>query len=58
VDDALMTSLGFNIKNNSRDTSTPTGVGNSVYDAVRCRSATTVLAGVVGPMNAFLHRMV
>lgn len=34
VDDALMTSLGFNINNNSRDTSTPAGVGNSVYDAV------------------------
>lgn len=34
VDDALMTSLGFDINNNSRDTSTPAGVGNSVYDAV------------------------
>ena len=34
VDDALMTSLGFNINNNSRDTSTPAGVGNTIYDAV------------------------
>ena len=34
VDDNLMTSLGFDIHNNSRDTSTPPGVGNSVYDAV------------------------
>ena len=34
VNDTLMTSLGFNINNNSRDTSTPTGVGNSVFDAV------------------------
>ncbi len=34
ADDALMTSLGFNINNNSRDTSTPQGVGNTIYDAV------------------------
>ena len=34
VDDALMSSLGFDINNNSRDTSTPQGVGNSIYDAV------------------------
>lgn len=34
VDDALMTSLGYDINNNTRNTSTPTGVGNSVYDAV------------------------
>lgn len=34
ADDALMTSLGYDINDNSRDTSTPTGVGNSVYDAV------------------------
>ena len=34
VDDALMTSLGFNINNNSRVTSTPQGVGNTIYDAV------------------------
>ena len=34
LDDALMTSLGFNINNNSRDTSTPAGVGNTIYDVV------------------------
>jgi hypothetical protein len=34
ADDALMTSLGFDINNNSRDTSTPQGVGNRIYDAV------------------------
>src|SRR6266581_1966873 len=34
LDDALMTSLGFDLNNDSRDTSTPQGVGNSVYDAV------------------------
>jgi hypothetical protein len=34
ADDALMTSLGYDINDQSRDTSTPTGVGNSVYDAV------------------------
>lgn len=34
LDDALMTSLGFDINNNSRDTSTPAGVGNAIYDAV------------------------
>ncbi len=32
--DAHMTSLGYSIFNTSRDTSTPAGVGNSVYDAV------------------------
>jgi hypothetical protein len=34
ADDALMTSLGFNTNEGSRDTTTPAGVGNSVYDAV------------------------
>lgn len=34
ADDALMTSLGYNINDQSRDTSTPTGVGNAIYDAV------------------------
>src|SRR4029453_15867575 len=34
VDDALMTSLGYDVNDQSRDTSTPTGVGNSIYDAV------------------------
>jgi len=34
VDDALMNSLGFDIFNNSRDTNTPAGVGNTIYDAV------------------------
>src|ERR1051325_11044874 len=34
ADDALMTSLGYNINDQSRSTSTPTGVGNSIYDAV------------------------
>jgi hypothetical protein len=34
ADDALMASLGYDINNISRDTSTPTGVGNSIYDAV------------------------
>src|SRR5438094_8360115 len=34
ADDALMTSLGFDITNASRDTATPIGVGNSIYDAV------------------------
>jgi hypothetical protein len=34
ADDALMISLGYNINDQSRDTSTPTGVGNSIYDAV------------------------
>lgn len=32
--DSHMTSLGYSIFNTSRDTSTPAGVGNSVYDAV------------------------
>lgn len=31
---ALMTTLGYPVENLSRDTSTPAGVGNSVYDAV------------------------
>ena len=34
ADDALMTALGFDINNDSRDTSTPAGVGNAIYDAV------------------------
>ena len=34
ADDAQMTALGYDINNMSRDTSTPAGVGNSVYDAV------------------------
>jgi len=34
ADDNLMTSLGYDINNQSRDTSNPTGVGNSIYDAV------------------------
>lgn len=34
VDTNLMTSLGYNPNDQSRDTSTPTGVGNAVYDAV------------------------
>ena len=34
ADDALMTSLGFDTNNVSRDTSTPAGVGNTIYDAV------------------------
>ncbi len=34
ADDALMTSLGYDTNNVSRDTSTPAGVGNSIYDAV------------------------
>src|SRR5262245_49397157 len=34
ADDALMTSLGYDINNQSRDTSTPTGVGNTIYDVV------------------------
>jgi hypothetical protein len=34
ADDALMASLGYDTNNASRDTSTPAGVGNSVYDAV------------------------
>ena len=34
ADDAQMTALGYDINNDSRDTSTPAGVGNSVYDAV------------------------
>ncbi|MBI3850805.1 MAG: vanadium-dependent haloperoxidase [Verrucomicrobia bacterium] len=34
LDDAQMTALGYDTNNVSRDTSTPAGVGNSVYDAV------------------------
>jgi hypothetical protein len=34
ADDALMASLGYDTNNVSRDTSTPAGVGNSVYDTV------------------------
>ena len=34
ADDALMASLGYDTNNISRDTSTPAGVGNSIYDAV------------------------
>src|SRR5438552_8637539 len=34
ADDALMTLLGYNINDQSRDTSTPPGVGNSIYDVV------------------------
>ena len=34
ADDALMASLGYDTNNVSRDTSTPVGVGNSIYDAV------------------------
>jgi hypothetical protein len=34
ADDAQMTALGYDTSNTSRDTSTPAGVGNSVYDAV------------------------
>ncbi len=34
ADDAQMTALGYDTNNVSRDTSTPAGVGNSVYDAV------------------------
>ncbi|HAB17303.1 MAG TPA: hypothetical protein DCE44_12735, partial [Verrucomicrobiales bacterium] len=34
ADDALMTSLGYDINNNTRDTSTPAGVGNTIYDVV------------------------
>src|SRR5438445_5485638 len=34
ADDALMVALGYDTNNASRDTSTPAGVGNSVYDTV------------------------
>jgi membrane-associated phospholipid phosphatase len=34
ADDAEMAGLGYDINNQSRDTATPAGVGNSVYDAV------------------------
>ena len=33
ADDAQLTALGYSTGNTSRDTSTPAGVGNSVYDA-------------------------
>jgi hypothetical protein len=34
LDDAQMVALGYDTNNVSRDTSTPAGVGNSIYDAV------------------------
>jgi hypothetical protein len=34
ADDAQMAALGYSINNNSRNTATPAGVGNSIYDAV------------------------
>ena len=34
MDDSFMTALGYDINNVSRDTSTPAGLGNSIYDAV------------------------
>jgi len=34
ADDAQMTALGYDTNNLSRDTSTPAGVGNRIYDAV------------------------
>ncbi len=34
ADDALMTSLGYDLNDQSRDTNTPTGVGNTIYDVV------------------------
>ena len=34
ADDALMTSLGYSIANTTRDTSTPAGVGNTIYDTI------------------------
>jgi hypothetical protein len=34
ADDAQMAALGYDTNNVSRDTSTPAGVGNSIYDAV------------------------
>lgn len=34
ADDAQMAALGYDTNNISRDTSTPAGVGNSIYDAV------------------------
>src|SRR5205085_11813615 len=34
ADDVQMAALGYDTNNASRDTSTPAGVGNSVYDAV------------------------
>ena len=34
IDDAFMASLGYDTNNASRNTSTPAGIGNSIYDAV------------------------
>ena len=34
ADDALMTSLGYDLNDQSRDTNTATGVGNTIYDLV------------------------
>jgi len=34
LDDAYMAALGYDTNNATRDTSTPAGVGNSIYDAV------------------------
>ncbi len=34
ADDAQMTALGYPVSNNSRDTSTPAGVGNTIYDVI------------------------
>lgn len=34
LDDAQMTALGYSTNNTSRDTSTPAGVGNLIFDAV------------------------
>src|SRR5829696_6881882 len=34
ADDTLMTSLGYNINDQSRNTNTPIGVGNTIYDQV------------------------
>jgi hypothetical protein len=34
LDDLQMVALGYSTNNGSRDTSTPAGVGNSIYDAV------------------------
>jgi hypothetical protein len=34
ADDAQMSDLGYDMNNQTRDTSTPAGVGNSIYDAV------------------------
>ncbi len=34
ADDAQMTALGYDLNNQSRDPSTPAGLGNAIYDAV------------------------